>query len=135
MIKHIVLASHGTLAEGLYRAAKIILGEDQLERVEYLNCYVDETQNVADDVKKIAEHCDDNTVIFTDLFGGSVNNQFYVYLQEKGYLLISGINLPLLIDVLLFQGNCSDLKQYLSEKTGEYIQIQSVNHTQEDEDF
>ena len=88
MIEHIVLASHGTLAEGIYRAASVILGEQALAHVEVLNCYVDETQDVAKQIADIAKRCHERSVVFTDLFGGSVNNQFYAYMQQQGYLLI-----------------------------------------------
>lgn len=133
MIEHIVLASHGTLAEGIYRAASVILGEQALAHVEVLNCYVDETQDVAKQIADIAKRCHERSVVFTDLFGGSVNNQFYAYMQQQGYLLISGMNLPLLIDTLLFQGDRFALEAYLGSRMGDYMQLQKeCVHAEED---
>lgn len=133
MIEHIVLASHSTLAEGLYRAAGIILGEQELNRVEYLNCYVDETQDVGKQIAEIVERCHEHSVVFTDLFGGSVNNQFYAHMQKRGYLLISGMNLPLLIDTLLFQGDRFELETYLYPRVGAYMQLQKECQDEEDD--
>ncbi len=135
MIKHVVLASHGTMAQGVYSAASIILGEQQLQNTEFINCYVEDTQNVAEEIRRIAQHCDEESVVFTDLFGGSVNNQFFQHMQEKGYLLISGMNLPLVIDALLFQGTRAEYEAHMKQQQDSYIQIQHPCLSAVDEEF
>ena len=120
MIKHVVLASHGTMAQGVYSAASIILGEQQLQNTEFINCYVEDTQNVAEEIRRIAQHCDEESVVFTDLFGGSV---------------ISGMNLPLVIDALLFQGTRAEYEAHMKQQQDSYIQIQHPCLSAVDEEF
>lgn len=123
MLSKIILASHGTLAEGVFKAASIILGTKEVERVKFLNCYIDENQNVLEDINEILKCCDDQTVVFTDIFGGSVNNNFYSKMEEKGFLLVAGLNLPLLIEALLFQGNIEEYKKHIKNSLSDYIKI------------
>ncbi|MEG1639192.1 MAG: hypothetical protein RR274_06585, partial [Erysipelotrichaceae bacterium] len=44
---------------------------------------------------------EDKLIIITDIFGGSVNNEFMKYLSVRSFHLISGMNLALLISVFL----------------------------------
>lgn len=137
MLSKIILASHGTLAEGVFKAASIILGNKETERVQFLNCYIDEKQDVVKDINEIVESCDNNTVVFTDIFGGSVNNNFYSKMEEKGFLLVSGLNLPMLIEALLFQGDIDEYKEHLKNSASEYIKILELSDSEEsvDEEF
>ncbi|EQC79664.1 PTS system, mannose-specific IIA component [Enterococcus sp. HSIEG1] len=38
-------------------------------------------------------------IVITDIFGGSVNNEFLRYIQQPNFYLIAGLNLPLLIEL------------------------------------
>ena len=37
-------------------------------------------------------------VVVTDLFGGSVNNEFLAYIKRPNYYLVAGMNLPFLVE-------------------------------------
>ena len=37
----------------------------------------------------------------TDIFGGSVNNEFMKYLSKSNIYLIAGVNLPLLFELIM----------------------------------
>ena len=39
-------------------------------------------------------------LVVTDLFGGSVNNEFMAALAENDFTLICGMNMPLLVELL-----------------------------------
>ena len=39
-------------------------------------------------------------IVITDIFGGSVNNEFLTYLKRKNFYLVAGLNLPLLIELV-----------------------------------
>ena len=39
-------------------------------------------------------------LVVTDLFGGSVNNEFMAALAENDFTLICGMNMPLLVEIL-----------------------------------
>ena len=46
--------------------------------------------------------CDDEELIVTtDIFGGSVNNEFMKYLTRPNIHLIAGVNLPLLFELIM----------------------------------
>lgn len=136
MGRHIIIASHGNFAEGLYNALRIILGKDQLQNIDYLNCYIEETQNVTKDVEAILERYDDEVLVFTDLFGGSVNTVFYSFMEKKNFELISGMNLPLLIEAVLFQGSMHELMDHLRQHIDNYIVfLNKCTVTASDENF
>lgn len=121
MDRHIIIASHGNLAEGLYNALRIILGKEKLQNIEYLNCYMEDTQNVTQEIETMLDQYDDDILVFTDLFGGSVNTAFYSCMDKKNFELIAGMNLPLLIETVLFQGSMQELIAHLKANSSQYI--------------
>ncbi|MEF9920226.1 MAG: PTS sugar transporter subunit IIA [Erysipelotrichaceae bacterium] len=99
-MKHYIIASHGTFAQGIYSSVEIIIGKQ--ENVQIINGYVDDRdikEQIQDAIESIPEK--DELIVFTDIFGGSVNNEFMKYLSVRSFHLISGMNLALLISVFL----------------------------------
>jgi fructoselysine/glucoselysine PTS system EIIA component len=96
-----LIATHGTLAQGIHSSLEIIMGT--LENVFLLQAYADENKSIKEEIDTVLEKIsnEDELIIFTDLMGGSVTNQILQYaLKEKVYI-VSGFNLPLLLDILL----------------------------------
>lgn len=104
MIKFL-LASHGNLADGMYSSVKIIMGEQS--NISTLCAYVKENFDLKKEVSKIINglSCEDKLIVITDVFGGSVNNEFMTSLKNKNIYLISGLNLPLVIELITNQDN------------------------------
>ena len=46
----------------------------------------------------------DDIIVMTDLFGGSVNTTFAQLLQKRNFYLVTGVNLGLVIDLLTIDG-------------------------------
>ena len=46
----------------------------------------------------------DELIVITDIFAGSVNNEFVRFLSRPHFHLLSGLNLPLIIDLLISAG-------------------------------
>ena len=96
----ILLASHGPLANGMKKTAEFLMGQN--ENVETLCAYVDEQSK---DLPAMVEkwmnerNPEDQWVVITDIFGGSINNEFMIRAQEGGYWLIAGMNLPLVLSL------------------------------------
>ena len=73
----ILLASHGPLANGMKKTAEFLMGQN--ENVETLCAYVDEQSK---DLPAMVEkwmnerNPEDQWVVITDIFGGSINNEF-----------------------------------------------------------
>lgn len=108
-----VIATHGTLAEGFKSALSIIAGADG---VEAYNCYTTEDFNLQSTIDQIMKKHDPETeelFVFTDLFGGSVNNGFVKALQDYRFHLITNTSLGLLIDFQLTQPEAETLKAKL----------------------
>jgi Phosphotransferase system, mannose/fructose-specific component IIA len=95
----IVLASHGKFASGILSSLRILYGMD--DRITALDCYTNKEFDLEKSVKKII---DDNTnnklLVVTDIFGGSVNNEFLKYIHNPNYYLVSGMNLPFLLELI-----------------------------------
>ena len=87
MVK-IMLASHGNLAAGMLSSAEMVFGKQ--DNVSVICAYVDGEDDVSTRIKGFIDSIapDDSWIIFTDLFGGSVNNEFMKYIsnpQNKAY--------------------------------------------------
>lgn len=96
----VVLASHGRLAEGMKDTLGIIFGE--LPDLTTLCAYVDPDVTLAQQVKDVLARKvpGEEMLVVTDLFGGSVNNEFMAALAENDFTLICGMNIPLLVEIL-----------------------------------
>lgn len=99
-MKQFLLASHGKFAEGILGSFQMILGD--APNITVLCAYTKENEETLENtVKKII--CERNRkedlIVVTDVFGGSVNNEFMKYLNEPGVYLVTGMNLPLLLEL------------------------------------
>lgn len=99
-MKQFLLASHGKFAEGILGSFQMILGD--APNITVLCAYTEENEETLEHtVKKII--CERNRkedlIVVTDVFGGSVNNEFMKYLNEPGVYLVTGMNLPLLLEL------------------------------------
>lgn len=101
-MRRIILASHAYLAKGLSSAVELIVGKQ--ENLSIYSCYVDDVDFTKEIEKEIKENLNNEYVILTDLFGGSVNNELLKFTSFPNVHLITGTNLILLISILL----CSD---------------------------
>ncbi|MEH7385804.1 PTS sugar transporter subunit IIA [Bacillus sp. JJ1521] len=100
-MKKILVATHAKFAEGICSAINLILGEQK--NLHYINAYVDETPFNEKLESFLTEEIsgEDKLIIFTDLFGGSVNQTSLRYLTRENIYLISGVNLPVLLEAIM----------------------------------
>lgn len=96
-----LIATHGALAAGFKSALDIIIGA--MEHVFLIQAYVDENSSVETEITEILKQVtdDDELVVFTDILGGSITNQILQHAQQPNIHIISGVNLPLVIEVML----------------------------------
>lgn len=78
-----------------------------------LDAYLD-NRPIEEQVKRLVEAVpeDDETLIFTDILSGSVNQKFMPYVARPHTHLISGMNLPILVALSM-----ESQEEYLKEKT------------------
>ena len=98
-MQRLVLASHGYLAEGMKNSAQIIVGK--FAKIYTICAYVKEGITLESQINELFDSCpeDDEMIVVTDIFGGSVNNEFMQRLQNRRFWLVSGMNLPLVIQL------------------------------------
>ncbi|MEK4298070.1 PTS sugar transporter subunit IIA [Oceanobacillus sp. FSL W8-0428] len=100
-MKKILVATHGNFAEGIISSINLILGEQ--DNLHYMNAYLDEVP-LKEKIKTFFEQnaaTEDVVIIFTDLFGGSVNQAFLEYMDRENTHFITGVNLPLLLEAVM----------------------------------
>ena len=95
----IVIVTHSQLGDALIEAAEFIIGKrpealvsvsiDLNESAEVLR------RKIAEGIKKVKSK--DGVLILTDMFGGTPSNLSYSFLEEGQIEVISGVNLPILI--------------------------------------
>jgi len=96
-----LIATHGTFAAGVKSSLDIIIGA--MEHVFLIQAYVDETVSVEDQIIQVAGQLSetDELIVFTDILGGSITNQVLQHALKPNVHVISGFNLPLLIEVMM----------------------------------
>lgn len=107
----IFLSSHGTLASGMKKSVEILAGRS--DKLVTFDAYVnDEQLKDAIDAFFKETNEEDDKVLLSDLYGGSVNQKMYLYLNRPNTYLIAGVNLALVLE-LLMQENVNEM--YLNE--------------------
>ncbi|UCD80035.1 MAG: PTS fructose transporter subunit IIA [Desulfobacterales bacterium] len=95
----IVIVTHGQLGEALIGAAEFIIGR-RPEAIESIS--IDLSENAEKLRAKIAQGIktvkgQEGVLILTDMFGGTPSNLSYSFLEEGRIEVLSGVNLPILI--------------------------------------
>jgi PTS system mannose-specific IIA component len=95
----IVIVTHCQLGEALIEAAEFIIGErpGSLESVSIdLSENAEKLRNkISQEIKKVEGQ--EGVLILTDMFGGTPSNLSYSFLEEGRIEVLSGVNLPILI--------------------------------------
>lgn len=93
----IILMTHGEAGVELKRSAEMIAGELQdvycLSLMEGMDPF-----DYAEELKNLLASAPDDTIILTDLFGGTPSNTAAAFATKKNYTVLSGLNLAMLIE-------------------------------------
>lgn len=101
-MRHYVLVSHAWLSKGLASAAELIIGKR--ENLKYYCAYIEEEQeHFKDTLLRDLDTLppEDEVVVMTDMFGGSVNNELMELIHRENTHLVTGVNLALVIGIVL----------------------------------
>jgi fructoselysine/glucoselysine PTS system EIIA component len=100
-MRKFLIASHGSFAGGLLSSLELIAGK--IDNIFTIEAYSDCSKSIEEQIEKVLFQIDktDELIIFTDLMGGSVTNQILRSALRKNVYIISGVNLPLLLDIIL----------------------------------
>ncbi len=100
-MRKFLIATHGAFAQGIKSSLEIITGET--ENLFLIGAYLNQDISIEDELMPVLNDLadDDELIIFTDLLGGSVNNIMIREALRPNVHLVSGFNLPLLIEIIL----------------------------------
>lgn len=127
------LASHGRLASGMKSSMEILTGESR--RLTVFDAYVDES-SLEEATERFIEGLgpDDDGVLLSDIYGGSVNSVLYTFLDRPRIRLVAGVNLPLVIGLLLAGETLdADSLERIIEESREGLRIVTLEDGGEEE--
>jgi PTS system mannose-specific IIA component len=98
----IVIVTHRELGDALVGAAEFIIGS-QPESIESISIDLSENaeklrQKIDRGIKQVMG--EEGVIILTDMFGGTPSNLAYSFLEEGRIDVLSGVNLPILIQAI-----------------------------------
>ena len=94
----IFLSSHGNFASGIKSSLDILLGKS--DNVTVFDAYLDD-QNIQDVMEAFYSTVNEGeqVVLLSDLYGGSVNQVMYLFLERPNTMLVAGVNLALVLEL------------------------------------
>lgn len=97
----ILCMSHGTMAEGLVKSAKMIIGNTEF--LESMSAYENGEKDIDKKISEfIKKNYDQTIIVCTDIFDGSINKTWMKYMRKYNNLyLIAGMSLPLIIELVI----------------------------------
>lgn len=100
MKRILVTASHHKMADGLKDTLEFVSGG--VQETMALSAYLD-NQPVEEAVAELMDQFEeeDEVIILTDITGGSVNQKFFPYRNRPHTHIVSGMNLPLAIQIAM----------------------------------
>jgi mannose/fructose-specific phosphotransferase system component IIA len=124
-MRRYLIASHGKMASGMLSTVKLLAGER--EDIDYLDAYI-ESDSISNQIKRYFDQYKEYEIlVFTDLLAGSVNREIMRYLNENTHI-ISGFNLPLLLELLLSDENITPevIEEKLSMARGQMVYVNKL---------
>lgn len=133
-MRHVLIATHGKMASGIRYTAEMIVGEQT--EVTTIDAYVDAEIDVEKEFETYFKEREGQRIfVMTDLMGGSVNQKLMQYAAEnENIILFTGINLPLLIQVMFADEDCTieELEEYVEDARKE-LQIVRMSEKEDSE--
>ena len=109
----VLLLSHGQLSKGIVHSAKMIAGVyDNAARLSLMpgvssDIFVEEVKTKIEKLDK-----GDGVLVLTDMKGGTPFLSACRMLQGYNVAVVTGMNLPMVIEALMSNGDYTDLKEF-----------------------
>lgn len=111
----IILCSHAGMAEGLKSSAQMICGEvENIESISFSEG--DSPEELISRIKSVYEHFVEQgckVAVLTDLFGATPFNCCVQALAGTETIIISGMSLPILLELMVNREQMEDYKTYV----------------------
>lgn len=112
-MRTVMLATHGHMASGIKSALEIIAGST--DNVISIDAFTPDCPNPEEVIGDLLERfSDDELIVLTDVYFGGVNQIFLKHLKSRRFPCITGISLPLAVEVLIAVQNEGDLSSLSS---------------------
>jgi fructoselysine/glucoselysine PTS system EIIA component len=136
-MRKFLIAAHGSFSSGIKSSLDIIIGK--MENVFIIDAYVDGNKSIEDELDVILTNvkAEDELVIFSDLMGGSITNQILRHGLRKNVHVVSGMNLPLLIDIMLADADtpvATVIENGISAAREQVVYVNKLIHKENDHD-
>lgn len=136
MERKILIATHGEMAKGLQSSLNVLAGKG--ESIEVINAYMtdaDYTPEIIQFIETVKD--EDQAIIFTDLYGGSVNQKVVTeVLQAKrnNIFIVSNANLAIILSLIFLAEDQVITDEIIEEAINEsQVQLVKINQTQEED--
>ena len=129
------LSSHGHLASGMKTSLDILLGRS--DSIEVFDAYIDEC-SVQEKLDAFYETVgeEDEVLLLSDLYGGSVNQVMATYLDRPHTRLVAGVNLACVLELSIQESVSDEMLASIVENSRQMMQIVSLDEDVEtEEDF
>lgn len=131
------ISTHGSMASGIKSSLEILMGPQN--NVVVFDAYLND-KKIEDAVENFLEDFseDNQYILLSDLYGGSVNQVLYQYLGKENIFLITGINLALVIELVSQSEmpiNSIEIDNIIDEAKNTIKQCKLDNEKVVDEDF
>ena len=129
----IFLSSHGHMASGIKSSLDILIGNT--DKITVFDAYVDEknVQDVLDNFYKTVSE-DDEVLLLSDLYGGSVNQVMFTYLNRPNTRLVSGVNLAIVLELAIKETISDSELEELVETSRMMMKIVKIEALADDND-
>lgn len=97
-MRKIILASHGSMAEGVLSAARMIMGDCEEIQALGLDHYESPTEIARQIERQVAAEPACDFIIFCDIHGGSVHNQLTELCWYPNVYLVGGVTLSMILE-------------------------------------
>lgn len=97
----IITITHGHLGEEMVKSAEMLMGK--MKNIKSISLLPEESpEELAGVVAKELDGIPGNSLILTDLFGGTPSNVSALF-AKKGYFVMTGTNLPILLEAEMYR--------------------------------
>ena len=110
MARTIILATHGHLGEAVREACELVMGKQEDVDVMSIVAGVgadDIYHFFCDKIREAMEKSNALPLVLVDILGGSAYGQAVRMLKDYDISVITGLNLPMLLEVLMMRGELS----------------------------
>lgn len=110
----IIVTSHGDLCEGILDSYEMLAGKN--ENIIAIPLRENDTGEFENKITELVKSIDDDILVLCDIYGGTPYNvSYYLYLEQSNRLrVVSGLNLPMLLETGLSLNNCTSLGEIVN---------------------